>query len=94
MLERAALTPAPAPPPNRAAPPITLLHLPLPRRSSFFDELVGRAKLREEEEEERRRRARDKFAVMLRHLRKLSAETTWEEFVTDYEQEPEFKAVS
>ena len=31
---------------------------------------------------------------MLRHLRKLSAETTWEEFVTDYEQEPEFKAVS
>ena len=63
-------------------------------RSVYFQELVGRAKLREEEEVERHRRAKDKFASMLRHLRKVTEVTTWDEFVAAYDQEPEFKAVS
>ena len=50
--------------------------------------------MREEEELERHRRAKDKFASMLRHLKKVGTQTTWEEFVADYDQEPEFKAVS
>ena len=39
-------------------------------------------------------RAKDKFAVMLRHLRKIDADTTWEAFLSKYDQEPEYKAVS
>ena len=65
-----------------------------PYRKLFFLELVSRAKQREEEEAERLTRAKDKFAALLRHLRKIDADTTWEAFLSKYDQEPEYKAVS
>jgi hypothetical protein len=61
--------------------------------AAAFEELVGRVKARESEDAERRRRNRDRFASMLRHLRKLGADTTWDAFVSDYDREPEFKAL-
>ncbi len=62
-------------------------------RLLYFEELLGRAKLKEEEDLERKKRAKEKFSSMLRHLRKLDADTTWEQFVADYEREPEFRMV-
>lgn len=63
-------------------------------RLLYFQELQGRAKQREQDEAERKRRAQDKFASLLRHLRKLDADTTWDQFLDDYDREPEYRAVS
>lgn len=71
------------------------LHAPgLLSRLLYFQELQGRAKQREQDEAERKRRAQDKFASLLRHLRKLDADTTWDQFLDDYDREPEYRAVS
>ncbi|MEW5316690.1 MAG: hypothetical protein WDW38_008043 [Sanguina aurantia] len=58
---------------------------------AFFDESLGRAKLRAAEEAERRRKGRDKLASFLRHARGLREDTEWESFAALNEKEPEMR---
>eukprot|EP00798_Chlamydomonas_sp_ICE-L_P030495 gene30495-35513_t len=61
---------------------------------TYFEELVGRARLREEEEADRKRRYKDKLGSLIRHARPtVTASTTWEDFLKSNEQEPEIKTL-
>jgi hypothetical protein len=73
------------------APRMTLDSIDPLYKSYYFEELLGRAKLREEEEQDRLRRARDKFLILLSELRKIKADSTWDYFIKKYDKEPEFK---
>lgn len=78
-----------------ASNPATYIDFVLRIRSrAFFDEALGRAKLRAVEEAERRRKGRDKFASFLRHARGLREDTEWESFAAQNEKEPEMRMVS
>lgn len=67
-------------------PRMTLDSIDALYKSYYFEELLGRAKLREEEEQERLKRAREKFLILLSELRKIKADSTWDYFLKKYDK--------
>jgi hypothetical protein len=62
-------------------------------RKLVFDELLARAKDKVAKEEKRRKRAREDFTDLLRDVRDIHADTTWEEAQPLLERMAEYKAV-
>lgn len=72
---------------------ISTLPLTFVRRRLYFDELVGRAQEAAAKAERAARRAREDFSYMLRHMRDVKPDTTWEEAQAICGKEPEWKEV-
>ncbi|KAL4857085.1 Pre-mRNA-processing protein 40A [Chlorella vulgaris] len=59
----------------------------------YHDELLGRAKEEAYRAEKKHRRAREDFAYMLKHMRDIRPDTTWEEAAAACGEEPEWGAL-